>query len=285
MSRYEVAQELDPNEAVEIESLLAVEQFIARSKLRDWSPDDLDVDEIREYGHLLSPETITIAEAFMGVEAELPFYLTTGDRDDWEKRLKDVPSEVLFGDRWGDEEGRHKPTLAEILFYYGVRTREEIAAYNKAVLQHGWSPTDHQGLNSLVGARVYRMFQERATYVNYRGLLSLIRQDYGLPQDLTAKERSRGRQIGAAEAVDTVSMDEQGHFVINFELVKIHLKYFPEETKKKIREVHDGFKMPSLRFLPNQREFVQALRNTHIYSGNIFQEQVAQPTLRSLGLT
>lgn len=176
--------------------------------MRDWSPDDLPVDEMSAYGYLLIPATVTITEAFMGVEAQLPYYLDTGDLLIGEKQLRDIPSEAMFGDRWGFEEGRHRPTFGRILVASGVRTESQVAKYNAQVLQQGWSPKDHPGLDSLMGIRIYRMFQERATYVNDRGLLHLIRQDYGLPQSLTDEEREKGHLIGAAEGVDKVSKDE-----------------------------------------------------------------------------
>lgn len=77
---------------------------------------------------------------------------------------------------------------------------------------------------------------------------------------------------------------ELGHHVINLELVRIHLKHFPDETREKIREVGESFRMPALNSLPNRHEFVQALRSTRIYDGRVYQQQVVQPTLKSLGL-
>lgn len=266
--------------AIEKEALYAVEQFINRSKKRDWSPDDLDLDEIRAYGHFLTPNTIAIIEGSMGVEDQLPFYLAAG-----EERLPGIPSENIFLDRWGFEEGRHSPTLGLILVASGVRTEDQIAKYTTKVLERGWSPNDHPGLDNLLGVRIYRMFQERSTYINYRGLVNLMRQDYSLPQNLIDKERERGYQIGAAEGVDKISKDELGHHVINLQLVKIHLKYFPEETNAKIKQILDGFKMPALNSLPTLHELVKALRSTRIYDGNVFQRQVVEPTLKGLGFT
>lgn len=215
----------------------------------------------------------------MGIEGQLPRYLSAG-----EEELGDIPSEMMFQGRWGFEEARHKPTLRLVLICSGTRTKEQMAEYEAKVLEHPWSAKEHTGLDTFLGVRIYRMFQERATYVNYRGLLGLIRQDYGLPQHLTDEERKRGQQIGAAEAVDKVSKDELGHHVINLEIVKIHHKYFPEETEEKIRQVEEGFKMPALDCLPNRRKFFKAFARTRIYDGAIHRQQVVQPTLRALGL-
>lgn len=266
-------------QAVERESLVAVEQFIIRSQRRDWTPNDFARDEIRKWGPKLSSHTVILSEGFMGIEAQLPSYLLEG-----ENGLGDIQSEMMFQGRWGFEEARHQPTLKLVLVCSDARTEKQVAEYDEKVLQKNWSPSEHPGLDNLLGARVYRMFQERGTYVNYRGLLGLIRQDYGLPQNLTDEERDRSYQIGAAEPVDKIAQDELVHHVINLQLVKIHLKHFPQETKDKINQVLEGFRMPALNLLPNRREFVHALHSTRIYDGLIYRQQVVEPTLRALGL-
>lgn len=270
---------IEHDQAIETESQLAVKQFLVRTKKRDWTPDSFDWNEVSKYGHLLTPDTITIAEGFLGIEAQLPFYLAAADEE-----LSEIPSEVVFMDRWGFEEDRHEPTLASVLIHSGARTPEQIAKYKSEVLEHAWSPRDHQGLDTLLGVRIYRMFQERGTYVNYRGLYSLIRQDYGLPKTLTPEEREKGQQIGACEPVNAVSNDELGHHVINLKLVGIHLRHSPEETNEKIEEIQEGFRMPALHLLPNRREFVQALGRTRIYDRAKYEQLVVAPTRRYLGL-
>lgn len=266
-------------QAVERESLVAVEQFIKRSQRRDWTPNDFSKDEIRKWGPKLFPNTVALTEGFMGVEAQLPSYLLEG-----ENALGGIQSEMIFQGRWGFEEERHKPTLRLVLICSGARTEEQVAEYDAKVLQKSWSANAHPGLDNCLGARVYRMFQERATYVNYRGLLELVRQDYGLPKSLTDDERERGQQVGAAEPVNKIAQDELAHHVINLQLVQIHLKHFPEETKEKINQVLKGFRMPALNLLPNRREFVQALHRTRIYDGTKYRQQVVESTLKALGL-
>ena len=266
-------------QAIERESLVAVEQFIKRSELRNWSLDDFDKEEIRKWGDKLTPDTAALIEGFMGIEAQLPTYLLEGERS-----LGSIESEILFQKRWGFEEGRHEPTLGLILVESGARTEEQIAEYNATVLQKKWSRDAHPGIDTCLGVRIYRMFQERSTYVNYRGLWGEVRDDYGLPQNLTDDERKRGSQIGAAEAIDKIAKDELGHHVVNLQLVRIHLNYFPEETEEKITQVLEGFRMPALNSLPNLRPFIHALRQTRIYDGRIFKQQVVEPTLKALGL-
>lgn len=262
-------------QAVERESLIAVKQFIDRSQRRDWTPNDFAKDEIRKWGSKLSPHTVTLAEGFMGIEAQLPNYLSEGTG-------LEIFQEGL--DRWGFEEARHEPTLKLVLVHSGVRTEAEIAEYKAKVLQHPWSVSEHPDLHDDLDAIIFAMFQERATYVNYRGLLKLIRQDYGLPQNLTDEEREKGHQIAAAEPIDKISKDELGHHVIDLQLVQIRLRYFPEETEERIHLTLEGFRMPALNSLPNRREFIHALARTRIYDKKKYRQQVVELTLKACNL-
>lgn len=266
-------------QAVERESLIAVEQFILRSQQHDWSLVDLPVNEMQENGQKLSSTTGEIARAFMGIEKQLPNYMKAGRNE-----LSGNPSRIMLLNRWGFEEERHEPTLRLALVESGINTEEEIDDYNAKVLQKPWSNTNHQGMDNALGSVAYTMFQERATYINYRGLLRFIRQDYGLPQTLTDEERKRGQQVGAAEAIDKISKDELGHHVINLQIVRIYHKYFPEYTEGKIRQVLEGFRMPALDSLPNRREFIRALARTRIYDGTVHRQQVVEPILKALNL-
>lgn len=265
-------------EAIETEAQLAVNQFIAHSKKSDWFLTDFDFDEIAAYGHLLKPDTITLMEGFMWIEAQLPFYLS-----EQEKAFQDVPSERMFRKPWGDQEALHKPTLALVLINSGARTEAQIDEYNAQVFKRGWSAKDHKGLETLVDARAYRALQERATWINYLGLLHLIRQDYGLPQTMTDMERERRRQIGVADPVSRIASHELGHHGIGVQLLRVHLKYQPEETRESIDRVRKYFIMP-LRNLSNRRIFVQALQNTQVYNRTIQRQMVIEPTMKTLGL-
>src|SRR5918997_842879 len=46
-----------------------VDYFRKAVKVRNWFPwDDIPLDEMRERGHLLSEDTITMIQAFLGIE-------------------------------------------------------------------------------------------------------------------------------------------------------------------------------------------------------------------------
>src|SRR5581483_11136855 len=147
-----------------------------------------------------------------------------------------------------------------------------------------WSLPQHPGIGSPLGSTAYAMVQERVTYYHYQALRERLRADYGLPSSPTAGEQQRGTEIGAAEACRLVARDELAHHVLFLHLVRSHLKYFPSRTFAELQKVLAGFTMPALRFLPNRRAFLRAVRRTALYSRAIYQEKVYAPVLRALGL-
>lgn len=264
---------------VEAETQIVVDNFLIRAQHRNWSTNNLQIDEIREREQMLSPTTIALIEGFMGVESFLPDYLSEGFRG-----LEGIPSRMTLHNQWGTEEARHGPGLRLVLLCSGVRSEAELKEYEGRIGQNRWAASQHTGLDNPMGAAIYIMLQERGTYVNYQGLHILVRQDYGLPQGLTEDERERGQEIGAAEVISKIAKDEIAHHVINLQLVRIYLKYFPEETLEKVRQVVSGFRMPALNLLPNRHQFIKALHTTRIYDRTIYQRQVLEPTLKSLGI-
>jgi acyl-[acyl-carrier-protein] desaturase len=65
-----------------------IDYFRKAVKVRNWFPwDDLPLDEMRERGHLLSPDTITLIESFLGIEDYVGDYvenainIVRGDRE------------------------------------------------------------------------------------------------------------------------------------------------------------------------------------------------------------
>ena len=90
--------------------------------------------------------------------------------------------------------------------------------------------------------------------------------------------------MGAAEALRLIAQDEIAHHGVYLKIVRIYLRHFPDETLEKFRVVADGFRMPALRLIPNRRAYVGALRRTRIFDATQYEQQVADPVLRALGL-
>lgn len=257
-----------------------VRYFRKAVKVRNWTPwDDFPLDEIRERGAALSDDTITIIEAYLGVEDFTGDYVLDG-------------LNILNGKRdrrslqiaWGNEELKHAESWELVLLHSGRRTAEQIEAYRDKVSAHTWTMREnHPGLDTPLGIACYAMVQERATYFNYDEMRKRIRSEYGLPDTVTELERVRGHQVGAAAAFKTVSIDEIAHHGIFLELVQIHMRYLPHETCDTLMRVFNGFTMPALYLIPNASELAAAMERTLIHTPLKQVRKVNNPILDSLG--
>lgn len=257
-----------------------IEYFRKAVKVRNWFPwDDLPLAEMKERGHLLSPDTVTLIESFLGIEDYVGDYVEDAInivRGDRERRNISIV--------WGMEEAKHAESWELVLLHSGVRTQDELREYRDKVGAHQWKMREnHPGLDSPLGTAVYAMFQERATYFNYEELRKRIRADYGLSETSTPEERQRGKQYGAAAAFNIVARDEIAHHAMFLRLVDIYKKYLPTETLDMILRVVHGFTMPALYLIPNASEMMAALERTRLYTPIKHARSVANPVLDALG--
>jgi acyl-[acyl-carrier-protein] desaturase len=258
-----------------------IRYFRKAVKVRNWTPwDDLPLDEIRERGHQLSEDTLTIIQAFLGIEDYVGDYV--------EDSLNIVHGRRERRDltiAWGAEELKHATSWELVLLHSGRRTAEELADYRDEVTAHTWRMReDHPGLDTPLGIACYAMVQERATFFNYDELRKRIRTEYGLPERLTAFEAARGQQIGAAGAFKVVANDEIAHHGIFLELVRIYTRYLPHQTFDTLFRVFTGFKMPSLSLIPDSSKLAAALERSLLYTPLKHGRYVANPILNALGL-
>lgn len=267
--------------AVDDECLQAFIDYFGRAmENRRWSPwHDLPIDEIREHGHKLSDDTIHLIEGFLGVEEYVGDYVLEGlemFRSNRTRRNLQL--------QWGAEEMKHGVAWEQVLLHSGARTEEQLKAYCDKVADNRWSARNHKGMDTPLGVSIYAMVQERATYYNYEQVRQRIREEYGLTRRLSEGEKARGKEIGAAEAFRVVSVDEIAHHAIFLQIVQIHLRYFPEETLDQMQDVFSGFNMPSLRLIPNARNFIRAVIRTKLHNAENHQQMIHNPVLRALGL-
>jgi len=253
--------------------------FARAMKQRNWSPwHDLPLGEMRERGHQLSEDTVHLIEGFMGVEEYVGDYVQTGIdifRENRTRRNMHV--------QWGAEEARHSVAWELVLRHSSARTEEQLATYLGKVRDSRWSRQQHAGVGGPLQTTVYAMVQERATFFHYQAVRARIREEYGLPPAPTFEERRRGREIGASEAFRLVGQDELAHHGLFLQIVRSALKYLPTPTCDALSQVFADFKMPALRFIPNSRAYLRAVRRTNLYSGSIHMEKVHKPLLKSLG--
>lgn len=258
-----------------------IRYFRKAMKVRNWTPwDDLPLDEMGELGSRLSDDTVTIIQAYLGVEDYVGDYV-----EDGLNLLHNRRERRNLQLAWGMEELKHAEAWELVLFHSGRKTKQELDEYRDEVLSHKWRMREnHPGLDTPLGVACYAMVQERATYFNYDEMRKRIRQEYGLPEKSTAEERQRGTQIGAAGAFKIVANDEIAHHGIFLELVRIYMKYMPHDTLDTLLKVFNGFTMPALYLIPNASELAEAMQRTLLHTPLKQVRMVNNPILDSLGL-
>jgi acyl-[acyl-carrier-protein] desaturase len=258
-----------------------IRYFRKAMKVRNWLPwDDLPLGEMAERGHLLSEDTVTIIQAYLGVEDYVGDYVEDGLRV-----VNNARERRNLQLSWGMEELKHAESWELVLLHSGRRTAEQLRAYREEVHAHTWTMREqHPGLDTPLGLLCYAMVQERATYYNYEEMRKRIRDEYGLPERPTEFERQRGQQIGAAGAFKTVGNDEIAHHGIFLELVKLHLRYLPHDTLDTLLKVFNGFTMPALSLIPDASELAAAMERTLLHTPLKHGRNVNNPILEALGL-
>ncbi len=268
--------------AIQRETKQAFQTYFRKSvKTRNWTPwDDFPLDEMRQYGHLLSDDTVTIIESFLGVEDYVGDYVEDSMR--LVGKMRDRRNIQL---QWGAEELKHAESWELVLLHSGSRTEEQLSTYRDKVAEHTWRMKDnHPGLDTPLGVVVYAMVQERATFFNYDELRKRIRSEYGLTDKSTPEERARGKQVGAAAAFKIVANDEIAHHGIFLQLFDIYKRYLPYDAFETLLRVLSGFRMPALELIPNGSELIEAMYRTKLHTPLKQGRYVSNPILDSLGL-
>lgn len=232
-----------------------VMRFFQKSmKTRNWSPwHDFPLEEMEPLGDRLSTETVALIEGSLSVEEHVAEYTRVGlelfDRDRTRRNLQL---------QWGAEEARHGAALELALQHSGVRTETQIRAYLNRAHDVAWNAHDHAGLEAPLGATVYSMVQEWATYLHYVGVRARIRREYGLPPTATPEESERGYEVGASECFRRIAHDELAHHGLFLKIVRSSLDHFPSRTSETLHRVLQSFEMPALRSIPNLRVYLRA---------------------------
>jgi acyl-[acyl-carrier-protein] desaturase len=268
-------------DAVQKESRVSFENYFTKAmKVRNWVPNELPIKEMHELGHRLSPDTVTMIQAYLGVEEYVGDYVQDGLELFGHNRVR---RNLQLA--WGMEELKHGWAWELVLLHSEQRTETQLHEYIEEVLSHRWSVRDdHPGLETPLGVLCYTMVQERATYFNYEEMRKRIRQEYGLPERASVEERQRGYQIGAAGAFQIVGRDEIAHHGIFLDLVRTHLRYLPDETLDTLLTVFRGFTMPAINLIPNADELIAAMYRTKLHTPRKQVTVVNNPILDALGL-
>lgn len=268
------------SQAVDKEARAAFEAYFQKAmKVRNWTPNELPVKEMRDAGDRLSEDTVTIIQAYLGVEDFVGDYVEDGLNLFHNNRVR---RNLQLA--WGMEELKHAWAWELVLLHSGRRTEKELEAYRDEVLSHTWTMREnHPGLDTPLGVLCYTMLQERATYFNYDEMRKRLREEYGLPARMTAEERRNKVQYGAAGAFQIVGRDEIAHHGIFLELVRIHMEHFPQETCETLLAVFNGFTMPALHLIPDSADLEAAMRRTKLHTPRKQVTEVNNPVLNALG--
>lgn len=254
--------------------------FYKAMKVRNWVPNELPIKEMHERGHMLSEDTVTMTQAYLGVEEYIGDYVQDGLELFHNNRVR---RNLQLA--WGMEELKHGWAWELVLLHSGRRTEHQLKEYIEEVLSHKWTMREnHPGLDTPLGVLCYAMVQERATYFNYDEMRKRIRSEYELPERATVEERKRGFQIGAAGAFQIVGRDEIAHHGIFLEMTRIHMQYLPEETLETLLKVFRGFTMPALDFIPDTALLEAAMRRTKLHTPRKQVTEVNNPIINALGL-
>jgi acyl-[acyl-carrier-protein] desaturase len=257
-----------------------IRYFRDAMKVRNWSPwEDLPLAEMRERGRALSEDTITIIQGYLGLEHHVGA-LIAGALDMVHRR----PERRNLHLTWGMEEMKHAEACELVLLHSGRRTEEDLEAYRDEVLPRFTALRDENPiLETPLGLACYAMLQERAAFFNYEELRKRIRREYGLPEGLTEPERERGVEIGAAGAFKLVANDELAHHRVFLELVRIYLRYLPQDTLAALQKAFAGIHLPTPALIPNAAQLGEALERTLLLTPLKYARNVRNLVLDALG--
>lgn len=209
-----------------------------------------------------SPLIANIVEAFSAVEMFLPDYTAKIMH-----LIRKSRGRSWFQANWGYEESKHSLALAEWLVRSGHRTEDGVRAYANSLLDNGeWElPFDHP--RQMI---IYTMIQELATWLNYRNLIQLAKQE---------------QDPALARVLTFISRDERCHYEFFRRGVGIFLENDRTETLSDLKHVFAQFQMPAQVLIPGWEERAREIESAGIFGPRAYLTEVYHPILADLGLT
>lgn len=250
--------------------------FDRAARTRSWFPDRLPQrKEMARYGHLVSSESRELLLGFLGVESFVDDYVFAGIT----AAGNSVTTRQIYI-QWGFEERRHGQTFRYALIDSGLYTQEWVDHYLAEVSEDQWS-FERQGVyeaTPLVAA-AYGTIQERQTRWNYTALRMRLWQEYGSPTD------QAGQHLfpAIAGAIRFPEVDEGAHEANFSSIVRVHLKYMPDQALDALMKVSTKYRMPVVQ-LPNGEQFVEAVLAAGMGVARDIINQIMNPALARMGL-
>ncbi len=242
------------------ESLYRVymEFFDVGERKRRWHfEDDIPWDKLK--GAVHDETTAMCLETFCGVEMYVPDYTANGFLLN-----REVFGHAWFQACWGYEESKHALVYREYLTRSGLRTQDEIYAFERMILSKEWK-LPYQTRRQMT---CYGAIQEATTYLIY------------------ASQKDKYEALGN-EVLHTifsfVSRDESAHTGFYRKTLRLEFENDYEGTLNDLALVASTFQMPGVGIYEDYDRRV-AIPGVGI-SPQDFLKMALFPTLRSLGIS
>ena len=233
--------------------------FEKAEKHRRWNIfDDIPWDKLEACPR--DPILARCAETFCGVEMYLPDYVAQGLNV-----MRESFGQAWFIANWGYEESKHSLALREYLERTGQRSREEICAFEQAILSKRWT------MPFLTARQMtaYGMIQELTTYVFYKKHKQLA--------------LDKGDELLAA-IYGLAARDEVAHFGFYAAVARVLLDEDADGMKRDLARVFREFTMPAHDLVPDYADRVDSMRLAGMDRG-AFVREVWLPVLKAIGVT
>ena len=254
------------------------ESYFARAaRTRMWFPDRLqERHEMASYAHFISDESKEILLGFLGVESYVDDYVFGGIN----AAGNSLATTSLYI-QWGYEERRHGQTFRHCLIDSGLYSQGFVDKYLAEAGDYHWTFEKQTGYDATpLLASAYAIFQERQTRWNYTHVRRRIWEEYGSP--ITSNGNPAYPAI--AGALRYPEIDEGAHEANFANIVRIHMKYFPDAALEALMQVSSHYRMPVVQ-LPNADEFVRCVLAAGMGSAKDVISEIMNPSIQRMGLT
>jgi acyl-[acyl-carrier-protein] desaturase len=237
-----------------------MEFFALAEKNRRWSVfNDVPWDQLDE--KVYDEQAALCAETFIGVESYLPDYVSGGINV-----VREMFGQAWFSANWGYEESKHALSLREYLVRSKQRTKEQMFAYEKAILSKQWTLP----FKTARQMTFYGTVQEQATFMMYK-------HQKKLAQD-------RGDKV--LEAIyGFIARDEAAHSDFYRKVTMLELEDDREGTIEDMAHVFANFQMPGKDLVPDYDARTEVMRQTGGVDRGTFLKEVWFPILKRLDVT
>ncbi len=208
-----------------------------------------------------SDKVAQAVEAFMAVEMYLPDYTSKILH-----LVRNSHGRAWFQANWGYEESKHSMALGDWLGHPGQRPDRQVRDYADALLNEEWD-LPFQTPRQMI---IYTTFQELATQLNYRKLLTLARNE---------------DDEALVTALGYISRDEAAHFKFFKDGLRVFLEDNRDATLVDIQHVLTNFKMPAIDLISDWQTYLNNIVELGLFSARLFLTEVVSPALKQLEVT